>query len=208
MMATPAGGDRERVRERERAHLFKAALKVMARNNYTNANITDILTEAKVSTRAFYRHFASKDDLLLEMFQENSVQMREHLEQSLTAATTPLDRLLAWIDEMLFMGYDARMSSLARMFAAESLRATVQNAAQESVKQLVAPLVTVIEDGKASGAFPACGEPAQDAATVLAIVWRLFGDAMRGHSTLSRDEARAHALRYILPALGVSDHRA
>ena len=49
-----------------------AALKVMRRNGFQGASVQDILDRAGLSTRAFYRQFQSKDDLLLAMFRTAS----------------------------------------------------------------------------------------------------------------------------------------
>ena len=44
--------------------LLDAALVVMERNGYVDAAVADIFREADLSTRSFYRHFESKDQLL------------------------------------------------------------------------------------------------------------------------------------------------
>ena len=41
--------------------LLDAALAVMERNGYVDANVAEILREANLSTRSFYRHFESED---------------------------------------------------------------------------------------------------------------------------------------------------
>ncbi len=194
--------EREKERERERSNLFKAAFAVMSRNGYANANIIDILNEARISTRAFYRHFASKDDLLIAMFRQNVERTTAHLEARLQTAAGPTEQLLTWIDEILEMGFDARRSRVARMFASNSLRATFEDAGHEAIAQIYAPLHRVLVAGAASGEFPTC-DPDSDAGSIHALVWRVFTDAMHGRSTLDRAAARAHVVRFVLPALGV-----
>ena len=44
--------------------IVHAALAVMERNGYQDAAVAEILSEAGLSTRSFYRHFQSKDELL------------------------------------------------------------------------------------------------------------------------------------------------
>jgi AcrR family transcriptional regulator len=41
--------------------LFEATLAVMQRNGYADVAVADILAEAGMSTRSFYRHSESKD---------------------------------------------------------------------------------------------------------------------------------------------------
>ncbi|HUZ56880.1 MAG TPA: helix-turn-helix domain-containing protein [Streptosporangiaceae bacterium] len=43
-----------------------AMLRVMERHSYADAPVADILAEAGLSTRSFYRHFLSKDQLMCE----------------------------------------------------------------------------------------------------------------------------------------------
>ena len=62
---SPEAGD-------ERSRLMDAALHVMRRNGFQGASVQDILDYAGLSTRAFYRQFRSKDDLLLAMFRTAS----------------------------------------------------------------------------------------------------------------------------------------
>lgn len=194
--------DLEKQRDRERAHLLRAALAVMRRNGYANANITDILAQAQISTRAFYRHFASKDDLLIALFRDIAEKTRLRLEARISDAETPAAQLLAWIDEILDMGYDTRRR-VSRLFAADAVQAALADAGHEAAARLYAPLQEVLAAGAASGVFPTC-DPVADAGSIHAIVWRLFDDAIRGRAGLDREAARAHVLRFVLPALGVT----
>ena len=71
--ATPrAGRPRRFESEDELRILLDAALVVMERNGYTDAAVADILREADLSTRSFYRHFESKDQLLSALFRREA----------------------------------------------------------------------------------------------------------------------------------------
>ena len=69
---------------------------------------------------------------------------------------------------------------------------------------LHAPLVEVLRAGAASGSSTA-RTPEQDAASVQALVWVFFEAAVLGRPVMSREAARAHVLRFCLPALGLAD---
>ena len=73
----------------ERQLIVDAALRVMHQNGYAAAQISDILGEAKLSTRAFYRHFQSKDDLLLALFRDNAASTSRLLAARVAAAGSP-----------------------------------------------------------------------------------------------------------------------
>lgn len=201
--------DRVKDRDQERTNLYRAGFAVMRRNGYANVSITDILNEAKISTRAFYRHFASKDDLLIAMFRDSAELTRQRLEAEIAGAGSPVDQLMTWVDEILDMGYDARKGRVARLFASDSVRATFADAGHEAIAKLAEPLLQVLKTGVATGDFPRC-DPDADAGSIHAIVWRLFMDAMNDRSALDRDDARAHVVRFVMPALGVAvdDRRA
>jgi AcrR family transcriptional regulator len=188
----------------ERQRLFRAALRVMRVNGYAEAQIGDILAEAGLGTRAFYRHFASKDDLVIALFEDNASTTAARLEARIAAAPTADEQLLAWIDEMLDLGYDQRRSARAQLFAASAARVASADAERRILDRLHAPLVEVLRRGAASGEFRST-TPEQDAASVQALVWVFFETAVLGRPVLGRDEARAHVLRFCRPALGLAD---
>jgi AcrR family transcriptional regulator len=188
----------------EREAIFAAALRVMRENGYAQAQLSDILAEAGLSTRAFYRHFDSKDDLLLALFRDNAEVTADRLRERVRAGDSSTDQLGAWIDEILSLGYDRRRARRAGLFSSEAARRTV-GYAEESTRAavaLTASLREVLEAGAASGEFPRC-DPAHDAATMYAVVWQLVGDAMRGAPAMTEAEARLHARRFCFAAIGI-----
>ena len=106
---------------------------MLRRNGYANAGITDILGEAKLGTRAFYRHFDSKDELLVSMFTDNATATASRLAERVDAAGSPLDRLQAWIDAILALGDDPRHSEAARMFISPTMPGVFDEAGDEAI---------------------------------------------------------------------------
>ncbi len=193
--------------DEERQLLFRAALKVMRVNGYAEAQIGDILGEAGLGTRAFYRHFSSKDDLVLALFEDNAAKTAARLQATVAAAGGAREQLLAWIDEMLDLGYDRRRSARAQMFAASVVRVGSAEVERRILAQLYAPLVEVVRAGAASGEFRST-TPEEDAASVHALTWVYFEAAVTGRPVTSRERARAQVLRFCLPALGLADEGA
>ena len=64
----------------ERERIIKAAYRCLAETSGGGASVGDILKAAGLSTRAFYRHFGSKDDLLLAMFRRDSERLLAELQ--------------------------------------------------------------------------------------------------------------------------------
>jgi len=187
----------------EREHLFRSAWAVLKRSGYANASITEILAEAGISTRAFYRHFASKDDLLVAMFVENADVAAERVAARVATADTALARVEAWVDAILDLGYEARTRTSARLFASPAVRGVFEDAGQAAIAHLYAPLREALADGLAAGELPTA-DPANDAETIYSITWRLVLDQAQGRSGLSREQAGVHVRRFVLAALGAS----
>src|ERR1700689_2283295 len=84
-----AGRPRRFEAEDELKILFDAALVVMARNGFQDAAVAEILGEANLSTRSFYRHFESKDQLLCALFRREADAAAALLQVKVDAAATP-----------------------------------------------------------------------------------------------------------------------
>ena len=63
------------------------------------------------------------------------------------------------------------------------------------------PLVGILEEGQADGTFPAT-VPEDDARSVHAVAWTLIEAHLGGGGPPDLESARAHVLRFCLPALG------
>ena len=87
--AARAGRPRRFEAEDELRLLLDAALAVMERNGYVDAAVADILREADLSTRSFYRHFESKDQLLCALFRREAEAAAVRLHAKVDAAPDP-----------------------------------------------------------------------------------------------------------------------
>ena len=185
----------------ERSKLMDAALKVMKLNGFQGASVQDILDEAGLSTRAFYRQFRSKDDLLLAMFRTASARDVEAVLKRVANASGPLEGLYAWIDEMNAIAFDRRRLSRIVMFNVSARQAVgFDDECDYMRERLTAPLVDVLREGVADGTF-ASARPEDDANTVFDLFWSVAGpDARRGRQ-MDRHETRLYLLRFALPAL-------
>lgn len=187
----------------ERGQLMDAALKVMRRNGFQGASVQDILDHAGLSTRAFYRQFQSKDDLLLAMFRTASDPDVELVAHRVADAPTEVEAVRVWIDEVLAIAYDRRRIQRLVMFNAVARQAVGYDAEEASLQdRLVSPLLQAVRRGSADGSFPDT-DPFPDAYAIFDLVWSVAGPHARGRRPMDRERARAHVLRFCLPALGV-----
>jgi AcrR family transcriptional regulator len=184
--------------------LVAAGRKLLHRDGAADMTIADVLTEAGLSTRAFYRHFASKSDLLLAIYDNEVDRYTPRLQRRLDAATTARAGLEAWIDELLAAGFEPRRGERTRaMFTwAVPLQQEfpVEFAAVRDA--LTGPLEAVLEAGRADGSFPNA-EPRRHAQFIRALTWELVEERLSG-ATIEVAAAREEVLRFCLPALGAS----
>jgi AcrR family transcriptional regulator len=198
------GPQRERY-EREVELLVGSALRVLRRKGYAAATVADVLEEAELSTRAFYRHFHSKEELFLAVFERDSVESSRRMQKRLAPLPGPRARLLAWIDEVLSLAYDRPRARRTRTLAnqASGLRSAYPSEFVAIERAVYEPLVAVLEEGCADGSFPAA-HPEEDARSIHAVTWGLAQAQLGGGGPPDLESARAHVLRFCLPALGDS----
>jgi AcrR family transcriptional regulator len=192
--------------EAEVRTFIEAGLDVLRERGAAGLTVAEVLTRAGRSTRAFYRHFESKDELLLAIYERDAQASVTGLRDHIEAAGTPLAAFAAWVEATLRLAYDEPRARRTRVLAAEGLRLQAEHPSEFGaiVDAQLEPLVETLERGRADGTFPRT-DPRRDVATVHAIVWALVEDQLRGHATMTLDEAKAHALRFCLPALGAVD---
>jgi AcrR family transcriptional regulator len=203
--ATRAGRPRRFESDDELRILLDAALVVMERNGYVDAAVADILREADLSTRSFYRHFESKDQLLCALFRREADAAAARLRAKVDAAATPRAALHAWIDEILSFGHHrvkaARVSVLGSPGAmkAEGYVDEMRHASEV----LTAPLEALLRDGVADGSFP-LADPVADAPLVRSVVWAAAGLNPAREKATSRTEAARQVRSFCERALGVT----
>jgi AcrR family transcriptional regulator len=182
---------------------MSAALEVLRRNEGEEATVADILQEAGLSTRAFYRHFATKEDVIRALYERDADAFGSQLRRRVEAAPDPDQALAAWVNEMLGLAYDRRRAErVAALSSPMVLRVMGGTKVEhEGGERLTQPLLTVLREGRAAGVFPDA-DPDLDVRTILAITNEAVFWARTGAVKLSRKEAADHVLRFSRAALG------
>jgi AcrR family transcriptional regulator len=191
----------------ERRQLMDAALKVMRRNGFIGASVQDILDDAGLSTRAFYRQFQSKDDLLLAMFRTAAGPDVDHIAEQVANAPSPVEAVRIWVHELLDIAYDRKRIQRLVIFN-NSARQTVgyDDEVAWLVDHLVAPLLEALRRGAADGSLPAA-DPVPDAYSTFDLIWSVASPLVRQRRPIDRADASDHVLRFCLPALGARVER-
>jgi len=192
-------------RARDEVHLLVAAgRKLLHRDGAADMTIADVLSEAGLSTRAFYRHFASKSDLLLAIYDHEVDRYRPLLQRRLDAATTPREGLEAWIDELLAAAFEPRRGERTRAMFTWAIPLQQEFPAEFAAVRaaLTDPLEAVLTAGRADGSFPLAA-PARDAKFIRALTWDMVEEHLSG-AEIDAVTAREEVLRFCLPALGTT----
>src|ERR1700684_1845517 len=108
VLAAAATDDGQSRAERERTAIIRAAHRLIGHSAGGTTSIEDILRAAGVNRRTFYRHFPSKDALVLAMQHEAGELVREALWSATAGAANGRAAVLAWIEEFLSIGWDTR----------------------------------------------------------------------------------------------------
>ncbi len=202
--ATKAGRPRRFEAEAELRILLDAALTVMERNGYVDATVADILREADLSTRSFYRHFESKDQLLCALYRREAEEAAARLRAKVDAAGSPRAALDAWIDEILSFGHDrTKAARVAVLGSPGAMRADgYAEETHHAATLLMAPLVALLARGAADGSFP-LADPAADAPLVQSVAWAAAG-LNPARDKPRRAEASRQVRSFCQRALGVA----
>src|SRR5689334_5973091 len=83
--------------EAEVRAFITAGLAVLREKGSAGLTVHEVLARAERSTRAFYRHFASKDELLLAIYEHESQASVSDLHARLARSTSAASALDAWI---------------------------------------------------------------------------------------------------------------
>jgi AcrR family transcriptional regulator len=198
----PVGGRRRYAPDAELRMITRAASELLERNDYEDVSVGAVLAEAGLSTRSFYRHFASKDELLIFLYRENAERAAQYLSIRVATASSSFEGLENWVDELLSFAYHPRKARRVAVYDAPSARRAVgyAEANEAAAKLLIEPLREVLERGVHDGSFP-CAFPERDARSIHALVW----DVLWWDPPLaSRSEAVDHVLRFVIPGLTVA----
>ena len=190
--------------EDELRMLFDAALAVMQRNGYSDVAVVDILREADLSTRSFYRHFESKDQLLCALFRREAEEAAARLNAKVDTAPGPRAALVAWIDEILSFGHHrAKVARVSVLGSPGAMKADgYDEEMRHASKLLVEPLTALLIAGRADGSFP-LADPAADAPLIQSAVWAAAGLNPTRDRPATRAEASRQVRSFCERALGV-----
>jgi len=192
--ARRALADRQATAVEEVLRLVEAAYAVVQRTGSFDPTIRDILGEAGLSTQAFYRHFASKDDLMLVLLDDGRRRLLEYLGHRMAKATDPAGAVRAWIEGVMNQVVDAEAAERTRPFLLnqDRLAEKFPDAQVAAVDALVDLLVPVLTHLAATG---------HDARADATAIYHLTFSTMRQHAVTRTRPTKREIARLVAFAL-------
>jgi AcrR family transcriptional regulator len=188
----------------DRGCIIEAAYTCLSEPHSGAIPVAAILHRAGVSTRAFYRHFESKDELFLAMLRQETDALAERLDR-IVAETSggPVHQLKAWIDEMFGVIHDVQVRMHLTVIDSEEVRAAkgYRETRDQAHVDRERSLVEILRRGLRDGIFP-LAEPEPDAVAISAVVSRVMTSQTSPDDKDGLEEAQARVLDFALRALG------
>lgn len=173
-----AGGNRSEGREAERAKIVEAAYRLLATND-ASVPVTEILAHAGLGTRAFYRYFRSKDELLLTMFRSDGDRALDDMEANAALAPDGRTALHGWLGALLRVAADPKRRPRVVVLLSDQVMRAQGYAAERKhydARQEIG-LKSLLDRGRRDGSLPRA-EADTDAQWVRALMDRGFEQAI------------------------------
>ncbi len=165
--------------------------------------MTSILRSAGLSSRAFYRHFLSKDDLFLALLRQECEAVIAQVDRIADAAVgSPADQLADWIAAMFDIIVDPQQRLQLTVIDSDEVRAAkgYREMRERLHAERESSLAEILRRGRRDGSFP-LAEPEIDAVAVNALVSRLLV-RQTTDDPQARKQAEVAVLDFALRAVG------
>ena len=193
---TAANGD-------DRGSIIEAAYTCLSEPHSGAIPVAAILQRAGVSTRAFYRHFESKDELFLAMLRDETDALAERLDRICADSPgSPVDQLKAWISGMFGLIHDDRTRMHFTVIDSDEVRAAkgYRETREQAHTDRERSLVAILRRGRDDGTFP-LADAEKDAMAISAVISRVM-NTQHFEDEEGLQEAQNRILDFALRALG------
>jgi AcrR family transcriptional regulator len=157
----------------DRGYIIDAAYSCLSEPHSGPIPVAAILQRARVSTRAFYRHFESKDELFLAMLRQEGDALADRLDRIVDKPGAPVDQLKEWIRQMFGWMHDAELRMHLTVIDSDEVRAAkgYRETRERAHADRERSLVEILRRGRTDGTFP-LADPEHDAIAISAVISR------------------------------------
>ncbi|MCU1600471.1 MAG: betI 17 [Frankiales bacterium] len=129
----------------DRQRALGAAGRLLTTRGLRDLKVESVLREAGLSTRAFYRHFGNKHDLVRALIEQSSHDVAERTRAALEANPDPVAALHDWVVVMLDSGSSERPSlDAALIWHSLEARRLYSDGIEQAVALVLEPLVLAL----------------------------------------------------------------
>ena len=187
-----------------RSAILDAASKCVRDEGVRGLSIASVLERAQLSTRAFYRHFESKDQLVAAVFLEMARAETQRLKRKMADTACRVEAVVAWVEGRLDLAFDGDSQFDLRRLAleAQSKAFSSPELVAPAYSAILEPLTEQLERGLEQGVFEDI-VPATAAKSIHGVVWAGTQRHWAAHRW-NRTETRDRAIRFCLRGLGVA----
>jgi AcrR family transcriptional regulator len=146
-------------------NILAAAIEIFTKKGLDATRVEDLLVAAKVARRTFYRHFRSKEDVLVMLYEFASSELLTLVGRAIETTGDPLEAIHMGAD--VYLDYHSSNAALLRVMVEQSLRSESQ----------LAPLRRLFRErliGMLKSALEGVGKPV-DAKLLIALLSALEG---------------------------------
>lgn len=188
--------ERHRDATAEVERILAAAVRVIERAAPDPPRVSDIVTEAGSSNKAFYRYFAGKDDVILAVMERGVAIVVSYLQHQMAKEPSPAGRVRCWIEGAIAQVAEPHLLSMSRAAISQVSATPDWRTAEDAVLRPMRDLLTE--------PIAALGSNAVDRDADA--VFHCTLSVMRRHLDCSQRPGPAdveHAVRFCLRGLGV-----
>lgn len=179
--------------------LVDATYRVIERTGSVDPTVRDILREAGLSTQAFYRHFRSKDELLLVLLDDGRRRLVDYLAKRMAKQRTPAAQLRAYVEGVMAQATDPAAAQRTRPFVVQQDRLADRFA--DAQRQSVAQLVDLLHPPLRELHEADDEDVHRDAVAVYQLAFAAMEQHVRDRTKPTRAEVD-HLVRFCLRAVG------
>lgn len=187
-----------------RRAIVAAASETLREQGVRRLSLAAVLDRAELSTRAFYRHFESKDQVVGAVFLEMAHAEMRRLKRSMAKAANPVEAVAAWIDRRLDLAFDESIKSDLRQLSleAQSQMFAAPELIQPAYEAMLQPLIEQLQRGLNHGMFHDI-DPVTDAQSIQGVVWAST-ERQWAAGDCQLTDVRQRTVRFCLRGLGVA----
>jgi AcrR family transcriptional regulator len=177
--------------------LLDAGLQLMRQcGTTTSPRVADIVQAARLSNEAFYRHFASKEDLVAAIVESGAERLESYLRHQMGKGRDPREQVRRWIEGVVAQAADPGVAEPTRAVLWNGNR--VGDRARSNGGSTRDPLARLLEEPLAAAGS---ADPQRDASVVCHAVMGRMEEFLWRHLPPSRQDV-SHLVEFCLAAVG------